>query len=146
MNVLLRVCHELTILGRNGDDEICRTRLETCRIENREFELAEGFRELGNDHSDNTKSWDWVSSWEARLASADPSGHSFALTSCLEFSCRLDDSGTLSPSLASAAWSCNRFAEYAWRNDALTSRPHGHFSPVFRCVMDGSPWLTHPYP
>jgi len=51
---------QLTISGRNGDEEICRTRLEACRIENREFELAEGFKDLGHDHPDSTKTWDWV--------------------------------------------------------------------------------------
>jgi hypothetical protein len=51
----------LTMIGRTGDEENCRTRLEACRIENREFELAEGFKELGNDHADSTKTWDWVS-------------------------------------------------------------------------------------
>ena len=51
----------LTMIGKTGDEEICRTALEACRIENREFELAEGFKELGNDHADTTKTWDWVS-------------------------------------------------------------------------------------
>jgi hypothetical protein len=51
----------LTMIGKTGNDENCRTRLEACRIENREFELAEGFKDLGNDHADSTKTWDWVS-------------------------------------------------------------------------------------
>jgi hypothetical protein len=51
----------LMVIGTTGEEENCRTRLEACRIENREFELAEGFKELGNDHADSTKTWDWVS-------------------------------------------------------------------------------------
>lgn len=51
---------ELTTIGRTVDEETCRTRLEACRIENREFELAEGFKDLGHDHSGSTKNWDWV--------------------------------------------------------------------------------------
>lgn len=42
------------------DGTLCRNRFEACRIENREFELAEGFKELSNDRSDNTANWDWV--------------------------------------------------------------------------------------
>jgi len=61
----------LTVLGRIGSEENCRTRLETCRVENREFELAEGFKDLGNDQAESTKSWDWVSLLILLSASAD---------------------------------------------------------------------------
>jgi hypothetical protein len=56
------------VIGTTGEEENCRTRLEACRIENREFELAEGFKELGNDHADSTKTWDWVSFTDRGIA------------------------------------------------------------------------------
>lgn len=76
---------------------MCRTRLEACRIENREFELAEGFKELGSDHADSTKSWDWVSSVPHILAQAECLGHLITLASCINNTGRLDHFGIMSP-------------------------------------------------
>jgi hypothetical protein len=58
------------VIASTGDEENCRTRLEACRLENREFELAESFKELGNDHADSTMTWDWVS-FKVLFAKAD---------------------------------------------------------------------------
>jgi hypothetical protein len=57
--------------GVAEDGTLCRTRLEACQIENREFELAEGFKDLSDDHSNNTASWDWVSRITIYVVTAD---------------------------------------------------------------------------
>jgi hypothetical protein len=57
--------------GVAEDGTLCRTRLEACRIENREFELAEGFKDLSDDHSNNTASWDWVGQFTTYIITAD---------------------------------------------------------------------------
>jgi len=84
----------LTPIARLGDEDNCRTRLEASRIENREFELAEGFKELGNDHVESTKTWDWVSFTFRALRINSIVGHIITLTSHIDLTRGLDNSST----------------------------------------------------